>query len=61
MSQQLSYCEFLAYPSRLKRADERTRTPSLLITSELFYRTTWTSEFPRISCQSYLLGTTLAQ
>jgi hypothetical protein len=28
---------------------------------ELFYRTTWTSDFPRISCQSYLLGTTLGQ
>ncbi len=44
-----------------QRADERTRTADLLITSELFHRTTRASDFPLSSCQFYLLGITISE
>jgi hypothetical protein len=48
--------QYSAYLSRIERADERTRTADLLITSELFYRSTYACNYPLSSCQLYLLG-----
>jgi hypothetical protein len=53
--------QYSAYISRFKRADEWTRTADPLIMSELFHRSTWASDFPRISCQLYLPGAILGE